>query len=80
MASGSRKRPGFRIGDDLCATLKEDAKVVRLPGPGHPRFPEGLEVGFYYNVCSDSKWYDTQLRAPTNVCCKRKTKLYEDCP
>ena len=34
MESGSRKRPGKRIGDDLCAILKDKAKMKRLPGPG----------------------------------------------
>ena len=46
---------------------------------GHPRFPDGLEIGFYYNVCTDKSWYDTELRAPVRVCCKRP-KLYEACP
>merc|ERR1712038_1484670 len=79
MESGSRKRPGKRIGDDLCSILKDKAKMKRLPGPGHPRFPDGLEIGFYYNVCTDKSWYDTELRAPVRVCCKRP-KLYEACP
>lgn len=34
MESGSRKRPGKRIGDDLCSILKDKAKMKRLPGPG----------------------------------------------
>merc|ERR1711994_434580 len=79
MESGSRKRPGTRIGADLCSILKDKAKMKRLPGPGHPRFPDGLEIGFYYNVCTDKSWYDTELRAPVRVCCKRP-KLYEACP
>merc|ERR1712141_773737 len=55
MESGSRKRSGKRIGDDLCSILKDKAKMKRLPGPGHPRFPDGLEIGFYYNVCTSGR-------------------------
>ena len=38
MESGSRKRPGKRIGDDLCSILKDKAKMKRLPGPGQQIF------------------------------------------
>ena len=78
--SESRRRKGFRIGDDMCKLLKENAGMKRLPGPGHRRFPDGLSVGFYSNACSDPQWYDTELRGPANVCCDRKTGLYESCP
>ena len=47
---------------------------------GHPRFPKGLTIGFYYNVCTDTKWYDTELRGPKNVCCKPRTKKFAACP
>ena len=80
MESGSRQRKGFRIGDDLCKTLKDDAGMKRLPGPGHRRFPDGIAVGFYSNACTDTAWYDTELRAPDNVCCDRKSVLYDKCP
>ena len=48
--------------------------------PGHPRFPKGLQIGFYYNVCTDKTWYDTELRGPKNVCCKPRTKKFAGCP
>ena len=47
---------------------------------GHPRFPKGLQIGFYYNVCTDKTWYDTELRGPKNVCCKTRTKKFAGCP
>lgn len=74
MTSPSRKNPGSTIGNDLCKTLKEDAKMKRLPGPNHPKFPDGVPVGFYYNICTDTTWYDTELRVPTGVCCKDRKK------
>ena len=64
----------------MCSLLKNVGKMRRLPGPGHPRFPEGLPIGFYYNICTDSTWYDTETRAPGNVCCKRKSAKFEWCP
>ena len=54
--------------------------MVRLPGPGHPRFPNGLKIGFYYNVCTDKRWYDTEIRAPERVCCKPQSKKFVECP
>ena len=31
-----------------------------------------LQIGFYYNMCSDKTWYDTGLRLPQNLCCVGK--------
>ena len=77
VTSPSRKNKGNTIGDDLCLVLKPEMK--RLPGPGHPRFPKGVPVGFYYNTCTDSAWYDTELRVPDGVCCKDRN-LWKNTP
>ena len=68
------------IGDDLCFVLKDKGNMRRLPGPGHPRFPDGLPIGFYYNVCTDTAWYDTEMRSPGNICCNRKSGKFKLCP
>ena len=68
------------IGDDLCFLLKEKGNMRRLPGPGHPRFPDGIPIGFYYNVCTDTAWYDTEMRSPGNICCNRKSGKFKLCP
>ena len=80
MNSPSRQNKGNTIGDDLCLTLKK-ADMKRLPGPNHPKFPKGVPVGFYYNTCEDSSWYDTELRVPDGVCCTdRKNWKNTPCP
>lgn len=40
----SKKRPGFSVGDDLCALVKKEAGIRKLP---NKRFPQGLEVGIF---------------------------------
>ena len=68
------------VGDDLCDILKNDAGMKRLPGPNHPKFKNGVPVGFYYNVCTDTKWYDSELRSTKgNICCKDR-KLWKNTP
>lgn len=67
------------VGDDLCDILKNDAGMKRLPGPNHPKFKTGVAVGFYYNVCTDTKWYDSELRGDDNICCKNR-KLWKNTP
>jgi len=32
-----------------------------------------FQIGFYYNYCTDVKWYDTGLRVSTNLCCREDT-------
>ncbi|TRY72302.1 hypothetical protein TCAL_03423 [Tigriopus californicus] len=71
----SKKRSGFNVGDDLCALVKKEAGIRKLP---NKRFPRGLEVGFYYNYCSDITWYDTGNRIKTNLCCDTNQR-YVDC-
>ena len=69
------------VGDDLCEILKNDAGMKQLPGPNHPKFKTGVPVGFYYNVSTDTKWYDSELRGGTPICCKDR-KLWKNtlCP
>merc|ERR1712226_90727 len=75
--SPSRRDPegGRTIGDDLCRLLRKRAGFRKLP---NKKFPEGVEVGFYYNSCEDKKWYDTEFRLPPNICCDGD--LFVDCP
>jgi len=60
------KNPGKTIGDDTCNNLIK-LGVKRLPPS--KRFKDGIPIGFYYNVCEDTKWYDTGLRLPQKLCC-----------
>ena len=83
MTTKSRKKetPATNtVGDDLCDILQNDAKMKRLPGPNHPKFKTGVPVGFYYSVCEDSTWYDSELRGNEAICCKnRKLWKYTPC-
>ena len=81
MRSPSRRNKGNTIGDDLCQTLK-NAGMKRVPGPGHPnpKFVDGIQVGFYYNVCTDSSWYHTGLDVNEKACCTKRTWKNERCP
>ena len=69
--SKSRRNPGQTIGDDLCDRLKVTG-MKRVPGPGHPKpeFRDGMKVGFFYNTCTDTKWYNTGLEISEQVCCQ----------
>merc|ERR1711997_605377 len=68
------------IGDDICQQVL-DLGVKRLPP--NKRFKTGIPIGFYYNVCSDSKWYDTGLRLPQALCCDpvkgKKDPTFKSC-
>jgi len=79
--SKSRRNPGNTIGDDLCDRLKVSG-MKRVPGPGHPKpeFRDGMKVGFFYNTCTDTKWYNTGLEIPEQVCCQKKTWKNIPCP
>ena len=79
--SKSRRNPGNTIGDDLCDRLKISG-MKRVPGPGHPKpeFRDGMKVGFFYNTCTDTKWYNTGLEIPEQVCCQKKTWKNIPCP
>lgn len=68
-ASTSKKRGApFKIGDDVCTGVLQKTGLKKPPP--NPRFPAGVAVGFYYNFCKDTKWYDTELRVQKNLCCK----------
>jgi len=60
------KNPGKSIGDDTCNNLK---KLGIKKMPANCRFPDGIPIGFYYNMCEDDTWYDTGLRLPQKLCC-----------
>ena len=81
MRSPSRKNPGNTIGDDLCNKLRISG-MKRVPGPGHPKaeFRDGMKVGFFYNTCTDSKWYNTGLIIEDQCCCQKKTWKNIPCP
>ena len=82
MSTPSRKKTtpaSNTIGDDLCDILKNDAKMKRLPGPKHPKFKTGVQVGFYYSICENSAWYDSELRGNAAVCCEDR-KLWKNTP
>jgi len=59
----------YRMGDDFCEYLTK-VGVPKDKLPPNQRFPNGIQVGFYYNKCNDKKWYDTTLRMTQTVCCK----------
>ena len=79
--SKSRRNPGQTIGDDLCDRLKVTG-MKRVPGPGHPKpeYRDGMKVGFFYNTCTDTKWYNTGLEISEQVCCQKKTWKNIPCP
>ena len=83
MTTKSRKKetPATNtVGDDLCDILQNDAKMKRLPGPNHPKFKSGVPVAFYFSVCENSTWYDSELRGNEAICCKnRKLWKYTKC-
>ena len=53
--------------------------MKRLPGPKHPKFKTGVQVGFYYSICENSAWYDSELRGNAAVCCEDR-KLWKNTP
>jgi len=59
----------YTMGDDFCDYLTK-VGVPKDKVPPNKNFPNGIEVGFYYNKCNDKKWYDTTLRMTETVCCK----------
>jgi hypothetical protein len=73
-----RADEGFSIGDDICALLKRDHGIVNVGGEISKKAPEGLEIGFYYNSCGSTPWYDTSLRHPEGPICCRKGR-YTPC-
>lgn len=68
-----RADEGFSIGDDICGLLKRDHGVINVGEENKSKkFPEGLEIGFYYNSCGNKLWTDTTLRHPEGpICCKK---------
>jgi len=65
----SFKYEGKRVGDDICKRVVE-LGIKRLPP--NKRFKKGIEIGFYFNQCTDKMWYDTSLRMPQRLCCDPK--------
>jgi len=64
-----RDPKGYSMGDDLCEYLTK-VGVPKTKAPPNKNFPKGIQVGFYYNKCTDKLWYDTKLRMTETVCCK----------
>lgn len=71
MSSDSKVRDPkkYTMGDDLCEYLTK-VGVPKNKAPPNKNFPKGIQVGFYYNKCTDKQWYDTRLRMTQTVCCK----------
>jgi len=59
----------YTMGDDFCDYLTK-VGVPKDKTPPNKKYPNGIQVGFYYNKCNDKKWYDTTLRMDNTVCCK----------
>ena len=70
----------YTIGDDICRHLKLKAGIKVMPP--NRRFPQGVPIGMYYNLCGRREWLDTDIRIPANVCCQKRNpdNLYEKCP
>lgn len=65
----SFQNDGKKVGDDICKKVVE-LGIKKLPP--NKRFKKGIEIGFYFNQCTDRKWYDTSLRMPQRLCCDPK--------
>jgi len=74
------KTPGKSIGDDTCEQVVE-LGIKRMPP--NKRFKRGIPIGFYFNVCDDTTWYDTGLRLSQNLCCDpekgKEDPTYKSC-
>merc|ERR1711962_716171 len=70
METGSKVRDpkAHTMGDDFCEYLTKVGVPIKR-APPNKKYPDGINVGFYYNKCNDKKWYDTQLRMTEKVCC-----------
>lgn len=67
---------GLSIGDDICELLK--SKGVIFAGEKSKRYPKGVQIGFFANVCGNKKWEDTGIRHTEPVCCAKGKHV--DCP
>jgi len=73
---GEKAEAGATIGDDICDILKK--KGVVFAGKRSKRFPKGLQVGFFANMCGNKVWEDTGDRHSELVCCAKGKHV--DCP
>jgi len=78
--TSSRLRSGdFNFGDDICHHLKHRSGIKRLPPS--KRFKKGIPIGYYFNFCGQTQWYDTEKRSDDNICCNRDDPWkYFACP
>jgi len=61
---------GDTMGDDVCGLLQKRYKVPFVGSKQNSkRFPNGLMIGMYANICGNTKWKDTKIRKPDPVCC-----------
>merc|ERR1712012_277004 len=64
------KVPGNKRPVDVCQIIQLELGIDDIPGEDDKKYKDGMQLGFYYNFCGNSKWKDTGLRTKSKVCCQ----------